>query len=410
MPVVARTATVNPRIDLSDATGRSRVPGGLVPSLLAMARDHLDMDVAVVSEFTDRDEVFQALEGEGDTFGIKPGSTIPLEDGYSWRMAEGDLPGLIADVQADPRTRDLPLTAGSRVGAYVAVPLTFSNGEIYGTLSCLSHRANMKLGTDDLRFLGVAAQFLTQEIERAESVRRRRRQAVRIKRLINDRGLNMVFQPIFDLAALEPVGFEALARFRRRAEPARWFAEAAEAGMGPGLELLAVRLALQALGSLPPESYLSINLSPQSLGAPGLAEALDGVDGPRVVFELTEHVGVEHYGLLDRELRPFRDRGIRLAIDDVGAGFASLRHVLRLSPEILKLDVSLVTHIDADPVRRALVASLVTFAGRVGTILVAEGIATGRELDVVRELGVRFGQGYFLGRPKPVKAYEEPVA
>ena len=78
MPVVARTATLDPRIDLSHTAGRNRVPGGLVPSLLALARDHLDMDVALVSEFTERDEVFQAMEGEGDSFGIRPGSTIPL--------------------------------------------------------------------------------------------------------------------------------------------------------------------------------------------------------------------------------------------------------------------------------------------------------------------------------------------
>jgi EAL domain-containing protein (putative c-di-GMP-specific phosphodiesterase class I) len=368
------------------------------------------MDLALVSEFTDEHQIFHAVEGGGDSFEIWPGSTIPLQHGYCWPMTRGDLPGVVPDVRAEPRTRDLPLTAQSGVGSYVGVPMVLGDGGVYGTLSCLSHRANPNLGNDDVRFLGVAARFLTNEIERLETIRHRRRQAVRIKRLIQDRGMNMVFQPIFDLAASEPVGFEALARFRRRAEPARWFAEAAEAGMGPSLELMAVRLALQALGSLPARTYLSINLSPRSLGSPGLGEALDGVEGQRVVFELTEHVGVQHYGLLDRELRPFRDQGIRLAIDDVGAGFATLRHVLRMSPEILKLDVSLITHIDADAVRRALVASLVNFADRVGTSLIAEGIATGRELEVVRELGVPYGQGYFLGRPKPVRSLQEPVA
>jgi len=325
-------------------------------------------------------------------------------------MVAGDWPGVIPNALEHPGARALSVTHRSRIGAYAGVPLELADGRIFGTLYCLSHQPDPVLSAEDLRFMRVAGRLLTEGIEEAEALRRRRDQVVRIKRLIQQGGLAMVFQPIFDLGTGWPVGFEALARFRRRATPARWFAEAAEVGLGPGLELTAIRLALQDFELLPPASFLSVNLSPQCLESQGLHEALNGVDGRRVVFELTEHVGVEHYGTLDRALRPFRDRNIRLAIDDVGAGFASLRHVLRLSPEILKLDLSLVSHIDADPVRRALVASLVSFAAGVGTTLVAEGIATGRELAVVRELGVGLGQGYFLGRPKPLRARSTSAA
>jgi EAL domain-containing protein (putative c-di-GMP-specific phosphodiesterase class I) len=254
-----------------------------------------------------------------------------------------------------------------------------------------------------------AARAIVDELDRADAVKERRAQAVKIARLMRQQAVAMVFQPIVELSTGLPVGFEALARFRRRAAPGRWFAEAARVGMGTALELLAIRLALEDLGQLPAGSFLSVNLSPPSLASPGLAAILETVDGHRVVFELTEHAGVESYGALDRELQPFRNRGVRLAIDDVGAGFASLKHVLSLSPEILKLDISLTARIDTDRVRRALVASLVTFADQVGTTLTAEGIATGRQLDVLVNLGVRFGQGYFLGRPKPLSLLEGPA-
>jgi EAL domain-containing protein (putative c-di-GMP-specific phosphodiesterase class I) len=262
---------------------------------------------------------------------------------------------------------------------------------------------------DRLDSMRAAARTIVEELDRAEAVKERRAEAVRIGRLMRQQAIAMVFQPIVELSTGRHVGFEALARFHRRAAPGRWFAEAARVGVGTALELLAIRLALEDFTLVPPDSFLAVNLSPPALASPGLATILERVDGHRVVFELTEHAGVESYGVLDRVLQPFRERGVRLAIDDVGAGFASLKHVIRLSPDMLKLDISLTTRIDTDRVRRALVASLVTFAEQVGTILTAEGIATGRELDVLMDLGVRFGQGYFLGRPKPLSLLGQPA-
>src|SRR5439155_883885 len=168
------------------------------------------------------------------------------------------------------------------------------------------------LSAEDLRFMRVAGRLLTEGIEEAEALRRRRDQVVRIKRLIQQGGLAMVFQPIFDLGTGWPVGFEALARFRRRATPVRWFAEAAEVGLGPGLELTAIRLALQDFELLPPASFLSVNLSPQCLESQGLHEALNGVDGRRVVFELTEHVGLGQGYFLGRP-KPLRARSTSAA-------------------------------------------------------------------------------------------------
>jgi EAL domain-containing protein (putative c-di-GMP-specific phosphodiesterase class I) len=294
---------------------------------------------------------------------------------------------------------DLDLTNGSRKHRAM--------DELIRTLLAL---AGERPSGDRLGSIRTTARAIVAEFDRAEANKERRAEAVRIGRLMRQQAVAMVFQPIVDLTTGAPIGFEALARFRRRAAPGRWFAEAARVGLGPALELLTVRLAIAELERLPEDGFLSVNLSPYSLSSPGLARLLEPVDARRIVFELTEHAGVESYGVLDRTLQPFRDRGVRLAIDDVGAGFASLKHVVRLSPEILKLDISLTSRIDADRVRRALVASLVTFADQVGTILTAEGVSTGRERDVLVELGVRFGQGYFLGRPKPLFMFEQPAS
>lgn len=124
----------------------------------------------------------------------------------------------------------------------------------------------------------------------------------------------------------------------------------------------------------------------------------DGIPD-RLVLELTEHAAVEDYEQLSRALEPFRAKGMRLAIDDVGAGFASMRHVLNLKPDLIKLDVSLTRGINGDTGRLAMSAAMVAFAERTGCMVVAEGVETEAELDTLRNIGVHFGQGYLLGRP-----------
>jgi EAL domain-containing protein (putative c-di-GMP-specific phosphodiesterase class I) len=93
---------------------------------------------------------------------------------------------------------------------------------------------------------------------------------------------------------------------------------------------------------------------------------------------------------------------VRLAVDDAGAGFATLQHILRLQPDLIKLDLSLTRDIDKDPVRRALASSLVSFAREINAQLIAEGVETAEELETIRALGIAFGQGYHLARPQPL--------
>ncbi|MDQ1712082.1 MAG: hypothetical protein QOE45_1532 [Frankiaceae bacterium] len=211
-------------------------------------------------------------------------------------------------------------------------------------------------------------------------------------------GRHHVLQPIVDVREGRAVGVEALARFATAPfAPDLWFAEAEAVGLRLPLEVAAARTALASLPDV--AGYVSINLSPDPIARGALDDLLAGVDRSRVVVEVTEHHVVDDYDTLLAALAPHRAAGLRLAIDDAGAGYASFRHILKLAPDFIKVDMSLVRDINLDPVRQALTASLLTFARTAGAQLIAEGVETQAELDLLARLGVTLVQGYLLGRP-----------
>ena len=245
------------------------------------------------------------------------------------------------------------------------------------------------------------------EDEIRESIEAKHRQAedyhqrlTRIEDVLDNEDIEIIFQPIIDLTTSSLAGHEALARFGAAPvrPPNEWFAEAEGVGLGGPLEMLAVRSALQQVDHLPDHTYVSINVAPATAIHPELAELLEPYHD-RVVVELTEHDQVEQYDQLRAALERLRRAGIRIAIDDAGSGYASLKHILRLNPDIIKLDIDLTRDIHRDRARRALAAALVAFADSIGASITAEGIETVDELDTVRELGISCGQGYYLGRP-----------
>jgi len=214
----------------------------------------------------------------------------------------------------------------------------------------------------------------------------------------------MAFQPIVELRSSAIVGVEALARFvgpPRRA-PDLWFSEAASVGFGTELELAAIRKACATLPRLPRDVYLSINLSPETLATAELYELIAEVGGTSLVAEITEHALVESYESVTGAVGRLRALGVRLAVDDAGAGFASFRHILNLSPELIKLDLTLIRDIHLDGSKRALTSGLISFADKSGALIVAEGIESAPELETLVELGILYGQGYLLGRPSPL--------
>ena len=234
-------------------------------------------------------------------------------------------------------------------------------------------------------------------------------QRSRVAELIGDilarRAMNMAFQPIVELATGRVVGHEALARIDspRQRPPNEWFSDAESVGRLADLEQLAVSRALEGLPSLDLSTFLAVNVVPQTASGPELRRILADAPLDRIVLELTEHAAVTDYLQLTDTLAPLRAGGLRVAIDDVGAGYASMAHVLQLTPDVIKLDRAFTAAIDTDPRRRSLVGTMRAFAEQTDAVLLAEGIETEAELETMTSLGVTLGQGYLLGRPAPLE-------
>lgn len=235
--------------------------------------------------------------------------------------------------------------------------------------------------------------------------------AKEVDRVIRDHAFAMAYQPVVDVDDGRVVIVEALARFV--SEPYRapdlWFQDAWRAGLGAELELAAAEAAVADLGALPDGCALAVNLSPPVVTRPRLRHLLGTIDASRVVIELTEHAAIDDYPRVRNTLASLRALGVRLAVDDTGAGFASLSHIIKLAPDLIKLDYELIHGIAHDPVRRSLATAIVSFAADIGSDIVAEGVETEDELDVVRSLGIPYAQGYLLGRPGELDAVTESV-
>ncbi len=207
--------------------------------------------------------------------------------------------------------------------------------------------------------------------------------------------LSVVHQPIIELSGGEILGVEALARFRPppNRPPDRWFDAAQRVGRRVELECLAITLACRTLAQLPADCFLSLNASPATVLDPAFTEQLTSVDVERVVLEVTEQAQIDSYERFADALAPLRARGLRLAVDDLGAGFASLNHILRLEPDLIKLDRSITRQIDRHRPTRAMAAALTSFAIETGMLVVAEGIETATQRALLTTLGVSLGQG-----------------
>lgn len=238
-----------------------------------------------------------------------------------------------------------------------------------------------------------------------EAKRERREREARLREICEPGSIESVFQPIVNLATCEVEMYEALTRFNTPHELStmQWFEEAVGLGLSSELELAALAGTVAAVRQTGRDDItISVNVSPDTLLNPALAPTLSSLAPERLVIEITEYAQIADYAQTKRALARLHDRGTRMAIDDAGAGFASLRHILDLMPDLIKLDISLVRGIDTDQPRRALATGLISFAQEIEAAIVAEGIETQAELDCVRDLGVQYGQGYILARPAPL--------
>lgn len=403
---MASTAQRDPSI-LPDVVARMRRSSALTPeerirSLLLAARTHLGMPVAFVSEFSGGRRWFRYVETDGQGAPIAEGSSDPLEDSYCYRVTDGRLPPLLVDASAHPESAALELTNTTPIGSHISVPIRFSDGAVYGTFCAFAPTVDRSLVERDVAVIRMLADFaadnLEYEVGQQTLIITRRR---RVQQCLEARAFRVEFQPIVDLETLAVAGHEALGRFADGRSPGIWFREAQDACLTAELEFAVARMALERMAERPPGSYLAINLSPEALLADGSIETLlrQPLDG--LVIELTEHDAVGDYVELQNALRRLQAAGAKIAVDDAGAGYSSLSHILELMPDYIKLDASIVCFVAKDPARQHLIEALGRFAGRNGMKLIAEGVEYRDDADCLKSLGVRYGQGFLFAPSGP---------
>ncbi|SDP61797.1 EAL domain, c-di-GMP-specific phosphodiesterase class I (or its enzymatically inactive variant) [Klenkia soli] len=379
-----------------------------IDQLVDAARAALGVDVAFLSHLDDARQTVSHVSARPGTTGLSPGMLVPTAASYCAAVLRGDLPSSIPDVAAHPVASAIPVSPTLRAGSYNGVPVTLEDGSVHGTLCALDGAgttvADSASRTETLQVL---ARLVAGRIDHHRAERRRSDgdRAV-LAPLLDGSRRTTVLQPIVALATGHPVGYEALSRFTDvhggALRPDLVFAEATRLQLGPQLEQAALASALQLLPRIPDTCYLSVNVSPRALADPATHDLLTSVPGDRLLLEITEHEAVPDYRSLARLTGHLRHRGIRIAVDDAGSGYASLQHVTELSPDVIKLDIAFVRHVDTDRNRRAIARALIAYAGETGATLVAEGIETPAERDQLLALGAPLGQGYLLGRPQPV--------
>ena len=357
-----------------------------------------------IRSYTDSREAVGSLEHQPDLALVD--LHMPHLDGYAvlerlvQRAAGAYLPTVVLTADASPEALRRALDSGAQ--DFITKPFDATEVllRVRNLLQTSYLHKELRLHNRWLR-TRVDQQRAVEAVEREE----RARQEGRISAVLRTQALAVVFQPVVEVDTGRVVGVEALSRFS--AEPARspdvWFAEAERVGLGVDLQLLAIQHALVALEKLPPEVFLAVNVTPGVVLDPGrgLLRMVGGML-ERLVLELTEQVPVEDYDVLNAAIVPLRQGGARLAVDDTGAGYAGLRHLIALAPEVVKLDLSLTRGIDRDPARRALASALVRFGRDTGAEVVAEGVETPEELETLRALGVPWAQGYLIARPQPL--------
>jgi len=374
---------------------------------LEAVRVHLGMQVAYVSEFVGDRTYFREVDAPGLEHVVKPGDSMPLDYVYCKHIMEGRLPELMPDVLDNPMAASMPFTTDMGIRAHMSVPIKLKDGKTHGMFCCISTEPQPSLNPRDLKMMRAVAELTAVLIGReVEAATEHRGNLETIRRVIDGDELSIVLQPIMRIADDRLIGFECLSRFSgpEKWTPDVWFAMATSVGLGTELEMLAVNKGLALLDLLPRDLYLTLNVSPDTVLSGDLLTAIPEKHGRRVVLEITEHASVDDYSALGNALSALRAGGVRLAVDDAGAGYASLRHILALQPDIIKLDMSLTRNIQDDVARHALAAALVHFGRETKCQILAEGVETAIELEALRNLGVEYAQGYFLGRPMPYAA------
>jgi EAL domain-containing protein (putative c-di-GMP-specific phosphodiesterase class I) len=376
---------------------------------LRALRVQLGVDTAFVSRFSDTHSAVVHVDSSRETPGVWAGQSEVLGDSCGYLILRGRLPELMRDTAETRPAESLPRDFTANVGAHVCVPIRLADGSIYGALTCLNRTAQESLNGRDVRIARVFAEMIAEQIDSESNVAATRERIVEaVEEVIADDGGSFLYQPIFDVARHEIRGFEALARFpgKPNRSPDQWFSDATAVGLDVALETSIVAKAFAGFASFPENVFIAFNVSPSMIVSGVLEAAFATVPLPRVVLEVNEHVTFRQYEEMAVALTPMRANGLRVSVAEAGGGLESLRHIVKLQPDIIKLDLALVREIDTDAASRALAAALILFAKEHGCEIIAEGIETVKQRDAVHALGVSNMQGYLLGRPCTLRRAE----
>ena len=404
------TAQLRQWCDSCRSDGVARFSAGTSAVLgraLALAREHLGMELAWLSHTEGQHQVVQLVDGDSTHFPVQEGYRSAALSALGARLLDGRLPA----VATDARRSDPASAAELNLGSYAGVAVTQPGGRTYGLLCCASRHPTTSLHPRDAYTMRLFAAMLADTLGEYQARHGIQEAFLRnAEAMLAAGGMRMAMQPIVDLTTRRPLAVEALARFPTAPYTTEgWFREARRAGAGVQLELDAMSEGLRLLPSVAFGQRLSLNASPSLVASAELTDLLADQPGERLMIEITEHNLAENIAAVLDSVKRLQGRGTWIAIDDAGTGYSSLHQILQLGPDVIKLDRALVSDVDTDAMKRALASAFVTFTGAAGKLLVAEGVETRSELRTLQALGVRYGQGYHLARPvyAPARAAQE---
>lgn len=392
---------------MRDFSGTEQSLSETIRLSLSALRHGLDMDVAFLSEFKDGRRILRGIDQRaGDTPVLLQGTSEPLAGTLCKRVAAGELPTVMeGDAAPSPYT------------SYVCQPIQRPNGDVLGVLGCGSKTRTRRVTSAERRLLRALATLILSHIGTADQTARLHEGlGHRLTATLTGGRFRQLFQPIVRIRDMRTVGYEALTRFPDLSTMSTQavFDAARAQGLGPHFEFQAARRIVERTReSIAQYGFIALNFSHHTL----LMETLEtlyewgceGLPEHGYVIEISEQEAVDNFDILREVMRRMRGAGLRLAIDDVGAGQAGLRHILQLEPDMIKIDRSVTAEIVDHRASRAMVSALTSFGAQTDCDIVCEGVETVQALDILRDLGAHYAQGYLLGRPSALPCAALPM-
>ncbi|WP_370314728.1 EAL domain-containing protein [Thalassolituus sp.] len=388
-------------LDASLALKGEQAIAVVITSLIRSAREKLRMEVGFVSQLVSGMRVFRYVDAAMSVSVIHPGDANFLEESFCQRVIDGRLPQLMPDARAHPAASKLKATQEMPVGAHISVPVTLSDGSVFGTFCLFSRYAIPGLNHRSLAMVRIFADIIAELVDKAsnsdpQSVHLRRE----ITGLFAEKALTFEPQAILDLNTRKVLGYELKPVLNHCGGSLccaeLMIREADRLGLSSMTGVVLMESMSAEIARLESSAYFVINITPAMLLKFDFTEWLSPEVSRRVVLEFSEHDQISGYLEINQRLQELRDAGMRVSVDGAGAGYASLRHILQLRPEFIKLDSSLIRGVSENRDQQALVEAVLLFARSQGCELLAEGIDDNRDLEYLIHAGLSTGQGPYF--------------